>query len=54
MKPENDLFCVGLVLWHINYCSLFNAKFFVLLYIKHEISKKKFVDSISKQAWVYF
>ena len=24
---------VGLVLWHINHCSLFNAKFFLRIYI---------------------
>ena len=29
----------GLVLWHINHFRLFNAKFFLYIYIKYMISK---------------
>ena len=29
----------GLVLWHIDHCRLFNAQFFLYIYIKNMISK---------------
>ena len=34
-KIQGILSWFGLVLWHINYCRLFNAKSFLYIYIKY-------------------
>ena len=34
-EAKNTLMKLGLVLWHINHCGLFNAKSFFYIYIKY-------------------
>ena len=41
LREANHENWFGLVLWHINHCSLFNAKSFLYIYIKYMISKHK-------------
>ena len=44
----------GLILWHINHCRLFNAKFLLYIYIEYMILKTHFVENILKPAWAFF
>ena len=44
---------VWLGLWHINHCRLFNAKYFLYIYIKYMLSNH-FVNNIFKQTRTHF
>ena len=44
----------GWVLWHINHCRLFNAKFFLYIYIKYMISKYILFITFLNKPEIYF
>ena len=43
----------GLLLWHINRFRLFNAKYFLYIYIEYMIFKQ-ILETIKKKAWAHF
>ena len=54
LRKGFNLVWFGSVLWHINYCRLFNPKSFLYICIKYITYKHIFVDNILKWAWTHF